>query len=231
MIEISVVIPAYNAAGTLREAVVSALSQGEEVREVIIVVNGCTDDTMNVAMSLKEEDDRVLIFESRKGKVPARNKGFAMARFPFIALLDADDIWHAGKIKKQVAAFDDDIDIVGTQIVTTDKKGTILPEQITHPSDHDQIVSYLLNGRNCIANSSVVFRKSILDFIGTYEDCFPFCEDYHLWIRAIKFARMKNLPDRLVTYRFEHSPAYDPQIAMALSTFYKSLYAYTGVIR
>lgn len=231
MIEISVVIPAYNAAGTLREAVESALSQGHAIREVIIVVNGCTDNTQDVAQELKDQDDRVVVVTSRKGKVPARNKGFETAKYPIIALLDADDIWHEDKINKQIQHFTDDIDILGTQIVTTDKLGKILQEQVTHPCDHNQIVSYLLNGRNCIANSSVIFRKSILDYIGTYEDCFPFCEDYHLWIRAIKFAKMKNLPDRLVTYRFEHSPAYDPQIAIALSSFYRSLYAYTGVVR
>lgn len=228
---ISVVIPAYNASGTLREAVESALEQGPEIGEVIIIVNGCTDDTMGVSTRLREEDGRVIIVESQKGKVPARNKGFETARFPLIALLDADDIWHPEKIKKQLAVFTDDIDIIGTQIVTTDKTGRELPDQITHPCDHVEMVTSLLNGRNCLANSSVIFRKSLLDFIGTYEDCFPFCEDYHFWLRAIKFGKMKNLAERLVTYRFEHSPAYDPQIAIALSTFYRSLYAYTGVIR
>jgi len=229
--EISVVIPAYNAAGTLREAVESALSQGQNIREVIVIVNGCTDNTLDVAHTLKDEDDRVVIATSQKGKVPARNKGFETARYPVIALLDADDIWHKDKIKLQLESFADDVDILGTQIVITDKQGRVLPDQITHPCDHNQMISHLLNGKNCIANSSVIFRKSILDYTGTYEDCFPFCEDYHLWIRAIKFAKMKNLSDRLVTYRFEHSPAYDPQIAMALSSFYRSLYAYTGVTR
>ena len=231
MIEISVVVPAYNAATTLREAVESALSQGPNICEVVIIVNGCTDDTAVIANQLKQEDPRVVVVESRKGKVPARNKGFEVARFPIIALLDADDIWHPGKIVKQVDSFSDDVDILGTQILTTDKQGTPLKEQVVHPCDHMSMVNHLLNGRNCLANSSVIFRKSILDFIGTYEDCFPFCEDYHFWIRAIKFAKMKNLPDRLVTYRFEHSPNYDPQIAIALSSFYRSLYAYTGVIR
>jgi glycosyltransferase involved in cell wall biosynthesis len=186
---------------------------------------------MRIARQLRDEDARVIVTESVKGKVPARNKGFEVARHPIIALLDADDIWHDGKVEKQLSSFTDDVDILGTQIVTTDKNGFPLPEQISHPCDGLTMVNHLLNGRNCIANSSVIFRRSILDFIGTYEDCFPFCEDYHFWLRAIKFARMKNLPERLVTYRFEHSPAYDPQIALALSSFYRSLYAYTGVIK
>jgi glycosyltransferase involved in cell wall biosynthesis len=228
---ISVIIPAYNAAETLREAVESALSQGPEIGEVIIIVNGCTDNTMGVASDLRDQDDRIVIVESRKGKVPARNKGFETARFPIIALLDADDIWHKDKIKKQLDEFTEEIDIIGTQIITTDKLGRELPNQIMHPCEHFEMVASLLMGRNCLANSSVIFRKSILDFVGTYEDCFPFCEDYHFWLRCIKFGKMKNISERLVTYRFEHSPAYDPQIAVALSSFYRSLYAYTGVIK
>lgn len=228
---VSVVIPAYNAELTLREAVESALSQGSEIVEVIIVVNGCTDNTFQVANTIREEDDRVKVVTSEKGKVPARNKGFEVANSDLIALLDADDIWHPGKIKKQLAAFDENVDILATQILTVKKDGTSYNEQIWHPANHNEIVQSLLAGRNCIANSSVLFRKSILNFTGNYEDCFPFCEDYHLWLRAIKFAKMKILPERLVTYRFEPNSGYDPQIAIALSNFYRSLYAYTGVIK
>jgi cellulose synthase/poly-beta-1,6-N-acetylglucosamine synthase-like glycosyltransferase len=227
--QISVIIPAYNAESTLEEAVKSALNQGPNIEDVIIIVNGCTDNTTTVANSLSKEDSRVRVVTSEKGKVPARNKGFEVATSPLIALLDADDIWHPEKINKQLAEFDEYTDIVATQILTARKDGTPYPEQIWHPSSHAEIVSTLLSGRNCIANSSVLFRKSLLNHIGTYEDCFPFCEDYHLWLRAIKFAKMKIIPERLVTYRFEPNPGYDPQIAIALSTFYRSLYTYTGI--
>jgi glycosyltransferase involved in cell wall biosynthesis len=229
--DVSVIIPAYNAESTIRETTISALSQGSAIKEVIIIVNGCTDGTQKIAEELAQEDQRVRVAFSAKGKVPARNKGFELATAPLIALLDADDVWHPGKIEKQLEAFDDGVDVLATQILTVRKDGSPYEEQLWHPTDHSSIVSALVSGRNCIANSSVLFRKTLLDFIGTYEDCFPFCEDYHLWLRAVKFAKMKILPERLVTYRFEPNPGYDPQIAIALSSFYRSLYAYTGVIR
>lgn len=228
---ISVIVPAYNAELTLREAVESALSQGPSISEVIIVVNGCTDRTLLVANDLSSQDKRVKVVISEKGKVPARNMGFEIATSPLIALLDADDIWHPGKIEKQISMFDGNVDILATQINTVHNDGTPYENQIWHPLEHSEIVSSLLSGRNCIANSSVLFRKSILNHTGNYEDCFPFCEDYHLWLRAIKFAKMRIIPERLVTYRFEPNPGYDPQIAIALSSFYRSLYAYTGVIK
>lgn len=229
---VSVVIPAYNAEATLDEAINSVTSQGDSIHEVIIIVNGCTDNTPDVAENAAARDRRVIVTASQKGKVPARNKGFHLATGDLIALIDADDIWHAGKIEKQIKCLDEEkVDLVGTQILTTRKDGSPYESQITHPLDHSGIVNSLLSGRNCISNSSVLFKRSILDHIGNYEDCFPFCEDYHLWLRAIKFAKMRILPERLVTYRFEHSPDYDPQIAIALSGFYKSLYLYTGVVK
>lgn len=229
---ISVVIPAYNAEKTLREAIDSVLMQGSLIHEVIVIVNGCTDSTMDVALLAASQDSRVIVTISQKGKVPARNKGFHVATGDLIALIDADDIWHEGKIEKQVRCLDEEnVDVVGTQILTTHKDGTPYDSQVTHPLTHEEIVSSLLMGRNCISNSSVLFRASLLDYIGNYEDCFPFCEDYHLWLRAVKFAKMRILTERLVTYRFEHSPAYDPQIAIALSSFYRSLYLYTGVVK
>lgn len=227
---ISVIIPAYNAETTIREAVESALSQGPAIGEVLVIVNGCTDKTGEVVDQLSREDCRVKHLTSAKGKVPARNKGFECAAFPLIALLDADDIWHPGKIDKQMVEIVD-CDIVATQILTTHKDGTPYDTQLNHPLDHKEIVISLLSGKNCIANSSVLFKKDLLNYIGTYEDCFPFCEDYHLWLRAVKFAKMKVLPERLVTYRFEPNPGFDPQIPIALSNFYRSLYTYTGVIK
>lgn len=229
---VSVIIPAYNAESTLQEAIDSAVMQGDSIHEIVVIVNGCTDSTLEVANEALKKDNRVVVTTSQKGKVPARNKGFLTATGDIIALLDADDIWHKDKIMKQILCLDNEkVDLVGTQILTTRKDGTPFSEQITHPLDHPQIVSSLLSGRNCLANSSVIFKKSLIDHIGIYEDCFPFCEDYHLWLRAIKFAKMKILPERLVTYRFEHSPGYDPQIPVALASFYRSLYTYTGVIK
>ena len=229
---VSVIIPAYNAESTLRDAIQSALSQGPAIEEVIVIVNGCTDSTMEVANKEAEIDGRVIVVESQKGKVPARNKGLFIAKGDLVALLDADDIWHDGKIDKQIKCIDENgADVVGTQILTTHKDGTLYENQIFHPLTHNEIISSMLSGRNCLANSSMIFKRSLIDHIGVYEDCFPFCEDYHFWLRAIKFSKIEILPERLVTYRFEHSPAYDPKIALSLSSFYRSLYLYTGVVK
>jgi GT2 family glycosyltransferase len=227
---VSVVIPAYNAENTIGEAIESALLQGSLIGEILVIVNGCTDRTQEIVEELTRKDERVKLLISDKGKVPARNMGFEKSSYPLIALLDADDIWSSGKIEKQVAAINEGFDLVATQILTTTKDRIPYDKQLNHPLEHSSIVSELLAGRNCIANSSVIFKKTLLNYIGTYDDCFPFCEDYHLWLKAVKFAKMRILPERLVTYRFEPNPGYNPQIAIALSNFYRALYSFTGVI-
>jgi hypothetical protein len=105
------------------------------------------------------------------------------------------------------------------------------PSQVLYPNDNDGIVRNMLNGANALANSSVLMKAKVLEYAGNYEDCFPFCEDYHLWLRCIKFARFANLEEKLMIYRFEHKLDYDPRIAMSLSNFYKAIYNHTGIIK
>lgn len=228
---VSVITPAYNAEGTLLESARSVLSQDYEDLELLIVVNGCTDRTREVALHLQESDNRVRVVDSQKGKVPARNRGFQEARGSVIALNDADDIWLPGKLAKQMTVLSGGADIIGGKIECIDEDGNVTPDPLDRPLGHIGIARSLLSGVNPMANSSVIFRKGIIDYIGMYDDCFPFCEDYHFWLRAVKFARFENVDDVVIRYFAHHSPDYDPQVPMALSTFYRSLYAYTGVIR
>ena len=228
---VSVITPAYNAEGTLLESVRSVLTQEYKDLELLIIINGCTDKTHEVARMLQESDSRVRIIESPKGKVPARNYGFMAARGSFFALNDADDIWLPGKLTKQMTILSGGADIVGGKIECIDENGNITPDPLDRPTGHSGIVKGLLSGINPMANSSVIFKKSLIDYVGIYDDCFPFCEDYHFWLRAVKFAKFENVDDVVVRYFTHHSPGYDPQIPIALSAFYRSVYAYTGVAK
>jgi glycosyltransferase involved in cell wall biosynthesis len=228
---VSVVTAAHNAAKTLKASAESVLGQDYESLELIIVVNGCTDKTENIAQSLADRDDRVRVIHSEKGKVPSRNVGFTESRGEIIALNDADDVWLPGKLRVQVEEMEKGYTVVGSKIECVDASGQLTSDPILRPTSHNDIVESMLRGINPIANSAALFEKKLLFHIGTYDDCFPFCEDYHFWLRAIKFAKFKNVDKVLVRYFTHHSPGYDPQIPMALAAFYRSLYDYTGVHR
>ena len=101
----SVVIPAYNAELFLERTLRSALRQTHSNLEIIVVNDGSTDKTREIAEAVAAKDDRVRIITVPNGGVAkARNVGIADAKGEFVAFLDADDLWHPTKIELQIAA-------------------------------------------------------------------------------------------------------------------------------
>src|SRR5215212_8531045 len=101
---VSVVIPAYNAAGTLANTLASATDQTYRSLEILVVNDGSTDDTSSIVLRHSHVDPRIrLIEKSHGGVASARNLGIAQSAAPFVAFLDADDLWHPTKISKQMA--------------------------------------------------------------------------------------------------------------------------------
>jgi glycosyltransferase involved in cell wall biosynthesis len=105
MTRISCIIPAWNAARFLAEAVESVQAQTRKVDEIIVVDDGSTDDTAEVAASLPGVR---LIRQKNAGSGAARNAGIIVAKGEYLAFNDADDLWLPDKIALQMAAFEAD---------------------------------------------------------------------------------------------------------------------------
>ncbi len=114
MAEVSVIIPAYNAASYLSEAINSVLQQAGPSLEVIVVDDGSTDETGAVAASFPQVR---LIARQNGGIGAARNTGLREAAAPLVAFLDADDVWPEGRLAALYAALDDEVDAVFGQAV------------------------------------------------------------------------------------------------------------------
>jgi glycosyltransferase involved in cell wall biosynthesis len=97
---ISVVIPALNAERFIGEALESVHAQTLNVSEIIVVDNGCSDRTAQIASEL----GAIVVAEKKRGLSPARNTGIRRSTQQWIALLDSDDLWDARKIEHQWAA-------------------------------------------------------------------------------------------------------------------------------
>jgi glycosyltransferase involved in cell wall biosynthesis len=102
---VSVIVPAYNAASTIREALDSAFAQDFDGSfEVIVTNDGSTDSTQSV---LESYGDRISVVEQKnKGLPAARNAAIARSRGEYLALLDADDVWLPARLSKTVAALE-----------------------------------------------------------------------------------------------------------------------------
>jgi GT2 family glycosyltransferase len=104
---VSVVIPTYNRAGTVANAVESVLAQQYESKEVVVVDDGSTDDTEEQIRRRFGSDARVrYLRKSNGGPAGARNVGFAQARGDYVALLDSDDTWHPWKLSAQIGCME-----------------------------------------------------------------------------------------------------------------------------
>ena len=96
--KISIIIPAYNAGATLREALDSVQAQNHAPHEVIVVDDGSTDDTADIARTYQEVLPLVLVQQANAGLGAARNAGMDKATGEAWAFLDADDVWGANKL-------------------------------------------------------------------------------------------------------------------------------------
>jgi len=105
-LDYSVVIPAYNAAGTIRQAIGSVLGQTVGPREIVVVDDGSTDGTASVVSSISAPI--ALIRQENGGPGAATTAGLACIAAPFVATLDADDLWLPTKIARQAACFEED---------------------------------------------------------------------------------------------------------------------------
>lgn len=183
MADVSVIIPTYNRARCVLRAVDSALSQGLADLEVVVVDDGSSDETGEVLLPLRGAITYVA-HDVNRGVASARNTGIRCSRAPFIAFLDSDDFWLAGKLTAQLAFFRDHPDALAcqTQEIWV-RNGRRVNPQRKHLKPSGDIFEPSLK-RCLVSPSAVMLRRSLLDEIGLFDEELPACEDYDLWLRV-----------------------------------------------
>jgi glycosyltransferase involved in cell wall biosynthesis len=184
---VSIITPAYNAATYLRDTVCSVLAQTFSDFELLIVDDGSTDRTLDVARRLAEADRRIRVFATvNRGQASARNVAMAHARGELFALLDADDLWWPEYLSGQVAAlhrFPEAAVVTANAInLGGPRHGTPLwpaTSGIRRLRLHDVIAE---ENAVCIM---AVFRRAVVDRVGGFDPAFNGNEDYHFWIRIL----------------------------------------------
>jgi glycosyltransferase involved in cell wall biosynthesis len=125
VLKVSVIIPAYNAEGFLERAVRSALTQTERDLEVIVIDDGSIDHTVDVALRIAEQDDRVRVLQNGEncGVSLSRNRAIDLASGEWIAVLDADDTWLPQRIEALLLV-SGDCDVVCDDLLFVEKPGS-----------------------------------------------------------------------------------------------------------
>lgn len=241
---IAILMPVFNGGDKLINAVESILAQTYPTNRMrlIMVDNNSTDNAIQQVDERLCQWDEIgnpilnwtLLHCKDPGIVPALNTGLfhilsGDREYDLIARLDADDVWHPEKIAKQVAFMKahPEVHILGTQInqVTPDGKALGV---LRHPEADEEIKQKLLAGQNAVAHPSVVIRPEIFLRTGGYDNMYPIAEDYHLWLKALRWYNFANVPEVLMDYTVSHNPKYNPlcpQLAcMAAKQAYQRLH-------
>lgn len=169
---VSVVIPAYNAAATLDETLRSVRAQTYQALEILVVDDGSTDDTPDIAARHALEDPRVRLIRQENGGVArARNRGVQDARGLFIAPVDADDLWRPEKIELQMRAMHsggDKVGLVYTWFALIDGKSAVY-EAHNRPNEEGEVLRAMYRA-NVVGNgSSPLMRKEAILQAGGYD--------------------------------------------------------------
>lgn len=199
---VSVVMPTYNSAAFLGDAVMSMLAQSFADFELVVIDDGSTDDTQSILARFT--DPRIVIdrLAVNSGLAAARNAGLARSQGALIAWLDSDDISLPRRLERQVAVLEcrPRVGICGTWVGTMGASS----ETWRYPRRAGIVASRMLFD-DPIATSSVMMRREVLRGMHHFDPEYAPAEDYDLWERASRGWEVVNVPAVLTHYRIHES--------------------------
>ena len=190
--KISVVIPAYNAAHFLPRCLSSVFAQTLQPSEVIVVDDGSTDDSAEIARKLGAR----VVSRPNGGLSAARNTGVRSASNEWVALLDADDLWSPDKLRAQADLVQADTVLVYTGIRIFGDEGVRTIRPGASPAEARKMLRY----RNPITPSTVLAKREALARNGGFREDIRACEDWEMWVRLQRLGNFAAVTEPLTDY-------------------------------
>jgi glycosyltransferase involved in cell wall biosynthesis len=186
---VSVIMPSYNHAAFISEAVDSVINQTYKNWELIIVDNNSTDGTDLIlnAFSIKDERIRIIKISNNGIIAKSRNAGLKAAKGSLIAFLDSDDIWFNNKLEKAIELFSiTNADCICTNIFRFNESTCSIKPYISRVTGFFNF-NDIFPKKNFICQSSVVIKKEIIQAIGYINEDIKVrtIEDYDFWLRIL----------------------------------------------
>lgn len=210
--DVSVVIPAYNAAAFIEQTLATVAAQTFRDFEIILVDDGSKDDTAAVAERFLKAQGLAgqAIKQPNKKIAGARNTGWRAARAPWIAFLDHDDAWYPSKLARtleEIAAHPEAELVCHNENIT--ENGRLVRVCRNGPAWTSDMYERLLFRGNALSASAVTVRRAALERVGGFRENpeFNTVEDYDLWLRLAKTCRFHFWPEVLGDYHFEERGA------------------------
>ncbi len=216
---VSVIMPTYNDGKYLKPAIESILNQTYPNIELLLINDGCTDNTDAFVKTLVDFRLKYFVNDKNRGYIFSLNKGISLAKGKYIARMDADDLCPLDRLEKQISYLENNpqIDVIGGSMITFENNTN--KERICNfPENHDEIKSRLFF-RNAISHPTIVIKTKILTKYNIkYNSEYIAAEDYKLWTDLIKVARFHNLSDNLLYYRIHSNSVSKKRSQIQLET-------------
>lgn len=199
-VQVSVIIPTYNSAKYVVEAVESVLAQTYKDFEVIVIDDGSTDETEQV---MRRYQTPVRYIRQQNGGVAvARNRGIAESCGKYVAFLDADDTWLPHKLERQLEALRQQSPHRACYSAFTVVDSELNPMGISRSQRQGKALEDLLMRGNVIGSiCTVVCERSLFENIGGFDPELSQCADWDMWVRLAAKTEFLYLDEPLVTYR------------------------------
>jgi glycosyltransferase involved in cell wall biosynthesis len=204
---VSVVIPTFNRAQSIKRAIDSVAAQSFRDFEVIVIDDGSTDDSERIVSEAGIPQLRIIRHPHNRGAAAARNTGIGAATGAYIAFLDSDDAWHPDKLARQIAALaaaPRNIKACATGF-TSNTSGRILT--VRPDTSTTLFRSQILFGCKICPGTTLMIERGAFREIGMFDENLRRLEDWDLLIRFVERFDVLFLPDPLATIYGSSGPA------------------------
>lgn len=186
---VSIILPTYNRAHSIRRSIESILRQTYPHWELLVIDDGSSDNTEEVVTEIAALDSRVRYYRQpqNRGVAAARNEGIGQVRYEYIAFQDSDDVWKEDKLEKQMRVFDEQprVGMVYCAFEGEKPDGTRIriPDESMGIENLQGNLYRLLLQRNVIGAPTTVIRRECLGRVGGFDETLTCLEDWELFLR------------------------------------------------
>lgn len=207
-IDVSVIIPVYNRAATVMDAVQSVLAQTYPTFELLIVDDGSIDNSLELISSLDDPRIRIIRHANNKGAAAARNTGIREARNQVVAFLDSDDIWNDDKLARHLPFhLNSNAAATCTSFEMVRENGQRSLRRLDENVDWNEVFLY---GCHTGPGSTLMADRAVFERVGYLDESLNRLEDWDWALRLVRTEKFAVLDDVLSVVRVSGYPKYEP---------------------